>query len=74
MMPGLTYCGDATSAYEVAEGADAVMIVTEWDAFRALDLARLKQVMAAPVLVDLRNVYRRDEVEGAGFTYTAVGR
>jgi len=51
-----------------------VVIVTEWDAFRALDLARLKTVMAAPVLIDLRNVYQRDDVERHGFAYTAVGR
>ncbi|AXJ95494.1 MULTISPECIES: UDP-glucose/GDP-mannose dehydrogenase family protein [unclassified Sphingomonas] len=71
MMPDLTYCSDA---YEAATGADAVVIVTEWDAFRALDLTRLKQTMAAPVLVDLRNIYRREEVEALGFGYTAVGR
>ena len=71
MMPELTYCRDA---YEAATGADAVVIVTEWDAFRALDLAKLKAIMAAPVLVDLRNVYRREDVEAAGFAYTAVGR
>jgi UDPglucose 6-dehydrogenase len=71
MMPELTYCKDA---YEAATGADAVVIVTEWDAFRALDLPKLASIMAAPVLVDLRNVYRRDDVEGAGFAYTAVGR
>ena len=71
MMPDLTYCNDA---YEAATGADAVVIVTEWDAFRALDLTKLKGLMAAPVLVDLRNVYRRDEVEDQGFHYTAVGR
>ena len=71
MMPDLVYCGDA---YEAATGADAVVIVTEWDIFRALDLKRLKQVMAAPVMVDLRNVYRRDAIEGAGFAYSAVGR
>ncbi|AOW22322.1 UDP-glucose 6-dehydrogenase [Sphingomonas melonis TY] len=71
MMPDLTYCNDA---YDAAEGADAVVIVTEWDAFRALDLTRLKTLMTAPVLVDLRNVYRREEVEAAGFAYTAVGR
>jgi UDPglucose 6-dehydrogenase len=70
-MPDLAYC---TDAYEAARGADAVVIVTEWDAFRALDLPKLKSIMAAPVLVDLRNVYRRDEVEQAGFAYTAVGR
>lgn len=71
MMPDLTYCRDA---YEAAEGADAVVIVTEWDAFRALDFARLKATMAAPVLVDLRNVYNRGQIEAAGFAYTAVGR
>ena len=71
MMPELTYCKDA---YEAADGADAVVIVTEWDAFRALDLSKLKAIMAAPVLVDLRNVYRREDVEQLGFTYTAVGR
>lgn len=71
VMPDITYCRDA---YEAATGADAVVIVTEWDAFRALDLARLQQVMAESVMVDLRNVYRRDTVEAAGFAYTAVGR
>lgn len=71
VMPELTYCKDA---YEAATGADAVVIVTEWDAFRALDLAKLAAIMAAPVLVDLRNVYRREEVEATGFAYTAVGR
>ncbi len=71
MMPDITYCGDA---YEAAEGADAVVIVTEWDAFRALDFVRLKSVMARPVMIDLRNVYQRKTVEQAGFTYSAVGR
>ena len=71
MMPDLTYCDDA---YEAAQNADAVVIVTEWDVFRALDFRRLKAAMTAPVLVDLRNVYRREAVEGAGFRYLAVGR
>ena len=71
LMPELTYCRDA---YEAAAGVDAVVIVTEWDAFRAIDFARLKATVAAPVIVDLRNVYRRDQVEAAGFTYVAVGR
>lgn len=69
-MPNLDYC---MGTYEAAAGADAVVIVTEWDAFRALDLGKLKLIMVAPVLVDLRNVYRREEVEAAGFAYTAVG-
>jgi len=63
-----------TSAYDVAEGADALVLVTEWNEFRSLDLDRLKSVMAAPVLVDLRNVYRHDEVTRHGFSYSSVGR
>ena len=71
MMPGITYC---SSAYEAATGADAVAIVTEWDTFRALDLKRLAGVMTAPVMVDLRNIYRPDDVAKAGFAYSSVGR
>ncbi len=62
------------SAYAAAEDASAIVIVTEWDAFRALDFARLKAVMATPVLVDLRNIYRADDLAAAGFTYRSVGR
>ncbi len=50
------------------------MIVTEWDLFRALDLERLKAALNAPVLVDLRNIYRPDEMQRAGFNYVSVGR
>ena len=50
------------------------MIATEWEQFRALDLGRLKSLMARPVLVDLRNIYRADEMQQAGFRYVAVGR
>jgi UDPglucose 6-dehydrogenase len=64
----------ANDPYACAEGAHALVIVTEWNAFRALDLARLKRVMAAPVLVDLRNIYRSEDVLGQGFTYRSVGR
>lgn len=71
IMPDLEYCSDA---YEAAVGTDAVVIVTEWDAFRALDLPKIAGDMKAPVLVDLRNVYRREDAEGAGFVYTAIGR
>ncbi|MBN8839785.1 MAG: UDP-glucose/GDP-mannose dehydrogenase family protein [Sphingomonadales bacterium] len=71
VMPDITYC---TDAYDAAAGADAVAIVTEWDVFRALDLKRLAETMAAPVLVDLRNIYDRAEAERAGFAYSAVGR
>jgi UDPglucose 6-dehydrogenase len=62
------------SAYSAIDGADAVVIVTEWDAFRALDLGRVKQLLKAPILVDLRNVYDPAEVRAAGFSYVSVGR
>ena len=62
------------NAYEAIEGADAIVIVTEWDAFRALDLGRVRELVRAPVLVDLRNIYEPEELRGAGFTYISVGR
>ena len=61
-------------SYAVAAGADVLLIITEWDEFRALDLDRVKLLMKAPVLVDLRNIYRRDELRNCGFRYTSVGR
>ena len=63
-----------TNAYEAAEGADAVVIVTEWDQFRALDLERLKAVLKRPILVDLRNVYQPADLRSKGFDYSSVGR
>ena len=62
------------NAYAAIEGADATVIVTEWDAFRALDLNRIKKIARAAVLVDLRNVYDPAEVRAQGFTYVSVGR
>jgi UDPglucose 6-dehydrogenase len=62
------------SAYEAAEGAEAVVIATEWEQFRALDLERLRCVMVRPVIVDLRNIYRADEMKRANFRYLTVGR
>jgi len=64
----------ADSAYSAAEGADALVIVTEWDEFRALDLDRLARTMRSPVLVDLRNVYDPAEAREAGFDYVGLGR
>jgi UDPglucose 6-dehydrogenase len=64
----------AKGPYEAAQDADAVVIVTEWNQFRALDLDRLKRIMKNPVLVDLRNIYRPDEVTAHGFTYAGIGR
>src|SRR3984957_11281859 len=71
LLPDVIYCN---SPYSPAEGADAVVIATEWEQFRALDLARLKSVMTRPVIVDLRNIYRPDELRRAAFRYVAVGR
>jgi UDPglucose 6-dehydrogenase len=67
----VTFCDDA---YACAKGASALVIVTEWEQFRALDFGRLKGVMANPLLVDLRNIYRADEVARHGFAYESVGR
>ncbi|MXO89440.1 UDP-glucose dehydrogenase family protein [Pontixanthobacter aquaemixtae] len=60
--------------YAAIEGADAIAIVTEWDAFRALDLNRVKELANAPVLVDLRNIYQPGDVRAAGFEYSSIGR
>ncbi len=60
--------------YEVAEGADCLVIITEWDAFRALDFDRLKTIMQQPVLVDLRNIYLPEQMAQLGFVYESVGR
>jgi UDPglucose 6-dehydrogenase len=62
------------SPYEIAEGADVLVIVTEWEEFRALDFRLLRQVMKVPCLVDLRNVYRREDIARHGFRYFSVGR
>ena len=70
LLPDVVFCEDA---YDAATGADGLAIVTEWNVFRSLDLKRLKGLMAAPVLIDLRNIYRRREVEAEGFAYEGVG-
>jgi UDPglucose 6-dehydrogenase len=71
LLEDVTYCDDA---YQAMQGADAAVIVTEWDAFRALDFDRAKGLLRAPLLVDLRNLYDRAEIERHGFRYWAVGR
>ncbi|WP_128891953.1 UDP-glucose/GDP-mannose dehydrogenase family protein [Erythrobacter sp. HKB08] len=71
LMPQVTMC---ENPYEAIEGADVIVIVTEWDAFRALDLARVKELAKAPVLVDLRNIYNPEDVRALGFTYASIGR
>ncbi len=71
LMANVAFCNDA---YDCAEGASALVIVTEWEQFRALDFARLKKIMQRPVLVDLRNIYRPEEVARHGFAYEGIGR
>lgn len=71
LMPDVTM---AANTYAAIEGSDAVVIVTEWDTFRALDFDRIKRIANAPVLVDLRNVYNPAEVRSRGFAYSSVGR
>jgi UDPglucose 6-dehydrogenase len=71
LLENVVFCDDA---YSCAEGASALVIVTEWEQFRALDFARLKTVMERPVLVDLRNIYRPEEVARHDFVYESVGR
>jgi UDPglucose 6-dehydrogenase len=71
MLTNVEYSADP---YACAKDASAVVIITEWDDFRALDMKRLKSVMAEPVVVDLRNIYRPDDMRKLGFKYTSIGR
>jgi UDPglucose 6-dehydrogenase len=71
LLPPIHY---ADSAYDAAEGADCIVIVTEWNEFRSLDFKRLKKSMKTPALVDLRNIYKRAEIESQGFAYESIGR
>jgi UDPglucose 6-dehydrogenase len=69
--PDIAYCADA---YEAMAGADAMVIVTEWNEFRALDLARVKALLRSPTVIDLRNVYKPADMAAAGFYYFSIGR
>ncbi len=71
LMPGVLFASDP---YDAADGADACVIVTEWDAYRALDLPRLRRRMAGDALFDLRNIYDADAARAAGFAYRSIGR
>jgi UDPglucose 6-dehydrogenase len=71
LLRNVVYC---ENAYDCAESADALVIATEWEQFRALDLERLHNLMACPVVVDLRNIYRPEEINRHGFAYAGVGR
>jgi UDPglucose 6-dehydrogenase len=70
-MPHIEYCGDA---YEAMEGADAVVVLTEWNQFRSLDLERARRLLRSPVFIDLRNVYDPLQMREAGFAYSCIGR
>jgi UDPglucose 6-dehydrogenase len=67
----VTYC---TDAYATADGADALVIATEWNEFRALNLVRVKKLLRKPVVIDLRNVYDPQRMRTEGFEYFSVGR
>lgn len=71
MMTGLNYADDA---YGAIDGADAMVIITEWDQFRALDLDRVKQALKSNVIIDLRNIYAPEDMARKGFAYTSIGR
>ncbi|MFL2770506.1 MAG: UDP-glucose dehydrogenase family protein [Rhodospirillaceae bacterium] len=71
IMPEITYCDDA---YSAMEGADALVIVTEWNEFRSLDLDRVKSLLSKPIIVDLRNIYAPSDMAQAGFSYYCIGR
>ncbi|MGH7061175.1 MAG: UDP-glucose dehydrogenase family protein, partial [Stellaceae bacterium] len=71
LLPGITYCADA---YAAMAGADALVILTEWNAFRALDLDRVTKLLARPLVIDLRNIYQPEEMAAAGLSYVSIGR
>jgi len=71
LLPGITLCADA---YDAATGADALVLMTEWNQLRNLELERIKRNLKAPVFVDLRNVYEPARMASLGFHYTSVGR
>jgi len=70
-MAGLDYCADA---YATMEGADALVLITEWNEFRGLDLRRVKALLRQPLVIDLRNIYNPAEMQAAGLVYHSIGR
>jgi UDPglucose 6-dehydrogenase len=71
LLPGITFC---EGPYQVAKGANAIVVLTEWDQFRALDFDRIKKLMTTPIVVDLRNIYNPAELREDGFDYLSIGR
>jgi len=71
LMSNVNFCGNA---YEAMDGADALVIVTEWNEFRALDLSRVMKLLRTPTVIDLRNIYKPEDMSAAGFYYVSIGR
>jgi UDPglucose 6-dehydrogenase len=71
LLTDVHYCEDE---YDAARGSDALVVVTEWNQFRRLDMDRLKQLMREPNIIDLRNLYEPEAMRSAGFKYLAMGR
>src|SRR5881227_1381482 len=71
LLPDIVYCEDA---YETMDDADALVLLTEWNEFRALDLARVGRLLAEPLVIDLRNIYQPAEMAAAGLSYVSIGR
>jgi UDPglucose 6-dehydrogenase len=71
VLPTLTYCQDE---YETAKDSDALVIATEWNQFRNLDLTKIKKLLKSPILLDLRNLYEPAKTKALGFVYEGVGR
>ena len=71
LLPNLDYCDDA---YQAIDGADALVLLTEWNEFRGLDLERIKSLMRAPIVIDLRDIYQPQDMANAGLVYHSIGR
>ena len=71
ILPDLTYCQDE---YETARDSDALVIATEWNQFRNLDLSKIKKLLKTPIFIDLRNLYKPSQVKALGFIYEGIGR
>jgi len=71
VFPNITYC---ENEYDAAKGSDCLVIATEWNQFRNLDLLRIKELLKTPILIDLRNLYELEKVKELGFTYEGLGR
>jgi UDPglucose 6-dehydrogenase len=71
LLANVVWCNDT---YAALEGGDALVILTEWNEFRALDFERVKKMLKTPIVVDLRNIYKPADMAAAGFSYSSIGR